>query len=314
MRLICPHCQQSVTVPDTTAGQPTPCPNCKQTLTPPALTGAAIDSAPEPVVAPRPAPAPPPIRAGSVSDGKPEPSLTLPARTISPGEPWLRLTLRRHIAHWLAPVGLVVALVLSFFTWVAVAPNGNRIYTQNAWQAAGGGFSTDLAGEAVMDAEKDLKPHTHWNPWLMFFLILIIPTAALAIADRVLTRQGVMIPDLFLHVWPHRQIVVAGLCVALLLLLVAPIFFGFGLERAVAAKAEEMYPSSQPAGAKEPTTKEKLEQDVKRDLTIARFGLHRTGWLCLAVTAQVVALFGAGLARWLDKHPNLPDPRVEVYC
>src|SRR5438105_4343869 len=102
MRLICPHCHQSVALPDAPVagvpGSPVPCPNCGQPITPPALTGAAIDAAPEP---PPPAPS---VRAGSVSGGPEKPSLTLPARTAAPGSaarPWCHLTLRRDVAHWI---------------------------------------------------------------------------------------------------------------------------------------------------------------------------------------------------------------------
>jgi hypothetical protein len=312
MRLICPHCRLSVTIPDTTAGKLAPCPDCGQPITVPAMTGAAIDAAPEPALTP------PPSRERERADDpfKPSPRSTAPppdtARIPGMITPWLRLTLRRDVAHWLTPAALAVAFVLAFFTWVAAAPNGNRIYTQNAWQAAGGGFSTDLAGEAVLAAETDLRANSAWSGWLMFYLILLIPSVVLAFADRVLARNPAVMPDILRPVWPHRQLIVAGLCAALLLLLIAPLIFGFGLESAVAATAEKTVQPT-PSTA-EPTTKEKAERDVRRDVAIARFGLRRTAWVWLAVTAHVLALAGAGLARWLDRHPDQPDPRMEIYC
>src|SRR4051794_14131523 len=109
MRLICPHCQQPVTLPDAAAGHPTPCPQCGQTVTPPALTGAAIDAAPEPTVAPRPVP---PAPAPVIRERSPEPVITPSVgATRTAGDPWLRITLRRDVAHWLAPVGLVLVFV-----------------------------------------------------------------------------------------------------------------------------------------------------------------------------------------------------------
>lgn len=318
MRLICPHCRLSVTVPDAAAGTLTPCPSCKQPITVPAMTGAAIDAAPDPVVAPRPAPVPSsrterPEEPAKSSDRSATSYPDTARITPPPGAPWLRLTLRRDVAHWLAPGALLLALVLTFFTWVAIAPNGYRIYTQNAWQAAGGAIGTpDLAGEAVMTSETMLKEEVRWSAWLMFYLILLLPTVALAVADRVLARNPVAIPDVVRPVWPYRQLIVAGLCAALLLLLVAPLIFGFGLESGVMSAADKAV--QPPAGAPEPSTKEKAEREVRRDVAVARFGLRRTGWLCLAVAAHAVALAGAGLARWLDRHPGVPDPRVEVYC
>src|SRR5437660_1535662 len=139
MRLFCPHCQQAVTLPDAAAGLPTPCPNCGKSITPPALTGAAIDAAPEPP------PPPPPVIVTSRERERPEivqPPVAhapgSPSYASAAGRPWLHLALHRDAAHWLAPAALVLVFILTFFTWVAVAPNGTRIYTQNAWQAAGG--------------------------------------------------------------------------------------------------------------------------------------------------------------------------------
>jgi hypothetical protein len=223
--------------------------------------------------------------------------------------------LTRPVAHWLAPGALIVALVLTFFTWDAVAPNGSRIYTQNGWQAAGSGFTTDTLGERVMQAENDLKANSDASAWLIFYLILLIPAAAIAIADRVLVDRAAVIPDVLRGVWPHRQAIVAGLCALLLLVLIAPLTLRFGLESAAIKTAEAAVPPPQPASGKpDPTTTEKAERDLKRDLVVARFGLERTIWLKLALTAQIIALIGAGLAIWLDKHPSASDPRLEIYC
>jgi hypothetical protein len=311
MRLICPNCQKPVTIPDTTGG-PTPCPNCNQPITPPALTGAAIDAAPAP-------PPPTPIRAGSVSDGlRQGPSMTLPAPTsptASTGKPWLHLTLRREVAHWLAPGALIVALILSFFTWDAVAPNGNRIYTQIGWQAGfGGGFTTDLVGERVMKAETELNAHRGSNIWLIFYLLLLLVAVAVAVADRVLSRQAT-VPDIISTVWPHREMILAGLCVALVIFLIAPLLGKFGLESSAAAAAEAAAPLPQPAaGQPEPTTAERAERDLRRDIDLAKYGLERSWWLRLTVLVQLIALVGVGTAWWLDRHPLAPDPRLEIYC
>jgi hypothetical protein len=228
----------------------------------------------------------------------------------------LHLTLRRTTVRWLAPGALVLVFLLAFFPWLTVAPNGNRVCTQTGWQAAfGGGFSTDPLGDRVLGAEAALNPHRGVNVWLLFFFILLILTAALAIADRVLTGRQVTIPDIIRPVWPQRQLIVAGLCAAMFLLLLLPIFFGFGLESAVAAAAEAAVPPVQATVAKpEPTTTDLKERDLRRDVEVAKYGLDRTFWLGLAVAVQAVALIGAGMTRWLDLHPNAPDPRVEVYC
>ena len=310
MRLICPHCQLPVTVPDTTAGIPTSCPACNQSITPPALTGAAIDAAPEPAAPPSPPPAssrvpPPPVAAPAQTPG---PDAT---RLASAGRPWLRLTLRRDFAHWLAPAALIVAFLFTFFTWVAVAPNGTRVYTQNAWQVSWGTVTTDVAGEQVMKAEAELKDHLHASFLLILYWVLLIPTAAIAISDRILARNPSAVPDVFRAIWPHRQAIIAGLCVVLLLLLVLPVLTGVGLQSAAIAAAA---PAPLAPDKPEPTTAEKAKRDLDHDIKIAGYGIERTMWLKLAILVQIVAVAGVGLSWWLDRHPNAPDPRIEVYC
>ena len=135
MRVLCPSCQQLVTVPDSAAGQMTACPQCGKSFMPPALTGAAIDAAPPP---------PPPIAAPRVADSTRPPDGSAPATiagaaTATPVRPTsdrcCTCTLRKDVVRWVAPIALFVCFVLSFFTWVAAAPNGTRILTQGGWQA-----------------------------------------------------------------------------------------------------------------------------------------------------------------------------------
>jgi hypothetical protein len=310
MRLICPHCQVTVTVPESAAGAPTPCPQCGQSIKPPALTGAAIDAAPEPTA---PQPVTPASRVAPAPGGLTAQTPVAHAPGSPAGAPWLHLTLRRDVAHWLAPAALVVAFLLTFFTWVAVAPNGTRIYTQNAWQAAfGGTFTTDLVGDRVMQAEAELNAHRSSNVWLIFYLLLLIPTAALAVADRAFARNPASVPDIIRTVWPHRQTVVAGLCAALLIMLFLPLMTGFGLRSAAIAAATPQA-SAAPA-TPEPSTAEIAERDLRRDMKVACYGLRRTAWLDLALAAQMIAVIGAGMSIWLDRHPTAPDPRVEIYC
>lgn len=316
MRMICPHCQQAVTVPDASAGQPTPCPNCSQMLTPPALTGAAVDAAPPPVPRPAPTPAPRvPIETSSAARA------AAPVRSSSSDSPWLRITLPRELVYWTAPIALLIAFILSFFTWVAIAPNGTKVYSQNAWQAIGGSFTADATGEGVMNFETDLKAQEYWNLWLLFYIVLLIPTTILAIADRVLSHKSNSVPDLLSGVWPHRHLALIALCVILLLLLIAPLISGFGLQKmGVAAvdkqmeKLKEAKDKSKEGAKGDLSTKDKAEISLMRDTRIAALGLTRTGWFCLALLLHLLAIVGAGSSIWLDRHPDSPDIRFEAYC
>jgi len=162
---------------------------------------------------------------------------------------------------------------------VAVAPNGTRIYTQNTWQAAfGGTFTTPTSvGETLSCKPRaELNAHRSSNVWLIFYLILLIPTAALAIADRGFARNSTSVPDIFQSVWPHRQTVVAGLCAALLFVLFLPLMTGFGLGSAAIAAATPQA-SAAPA-TPEPTTAEKAERDLRREHEVGMptAGLRRT--------------------------------------
>lgn len=311
MRMICPHCQQAVTVPDTSAGQPTPCPNCNQMLTPPALTGAAVDAAPPPVPRPAPTPAPRmPIETSSAARS------AAPTRSSS-GAPWLRIALPRELVYWTAPIALLIAFILTFFTWVAIAPNGTRVYTQNAWQAIGGSFTADATGEGVMNFETDLKAQEYWNLWLLFYIILLIPTTLLAFADRVLSHKPNSVPDILSGVWPHRHLALIALCVILLLLLVVPLTSGFGLQKMGVAAVDKQMEKLKEAKNKSKddlSTKDKAEMSLMRDSRIAALGLTHTGWFCLAFLLQLLAIIGAGSAIWLDRHPDAPDIRFEAYC
>ena len=62
------------------------------------------------------------------------------------------------------------------------------------------------------------------------------------------------------------------------------------------------------------STKDKTELSLMRDTRIAALGLTRTFWFCLAFLLHLLAIVGAGSAIWLDRHPDAPDVRFEVYC
>src|SRR5437868_7131700 len=118
MRVICPHCQKPVTLPDAAAEQATPCPTCGQTFTAPALLAAPGDDAPaaatplpdakaapaeayvltaEPV---RPAAPVPPPPAAEPKEPKPRPAAA--------GPRGMRFVLRRRVVHWFGPAALVL--------------------------------------------------------------------------------------------------------------------------------------------------------------------------------------------------------------
>jgi hypothetical protein len=118
----------------------------------------------------------------------------------------------------------------------------------------------------------------------------------------------------FRTVWTYRQTIQAWLSAVLFLLLVGAATFGFGLESAAAAAAEEKVPMPTAAEGTQPLSREIQLRDVKRDVVLASYALDRTIWMTLAVVMHVVALTGTALAQWLDRNPGRPVPRVECYC
>jgi hypothetical protein len=247
-----------------------------------------------------------------------EPSLTETPKIAAarlPGELSCSCTIRKDVVRWLAPVALFLAFVLSFFTWLAAAPNGTVIYAQNGWQAMRGGFSVDLLGDEVLAKERVLNESGGVSGWLLLYLVVLVITTIFVIGDLVLTLLDLTVPDVFKPLWPHRGVLAVGLTALLLIALAPPAFSAFGLESAAVAAAEKEVPplSTKPDGSP-PTTKELQLRDVRRDVAVASFAVRRTGWFHLVVLFQLTALVGAAMTLWLDRRGDRPEPRLECYC
>jgi hypothetical protein len=218
--------------------------------------------------------------------------------------------------QWIAPIALFLAFILTFATWMAAAPNGTKVYIQSGWQAMTGSFAVaDFVGDSVLGKESALNSAKTMSGWLLVYLIFLLITTSLAIGGLVIALMDLAVPDVFKTVWPHRDILIAGLCALLLIALVAPMISGFGLESAAAAAAEKEVPPLGPrADNSAPGTKELQERDLKRDVAVNGFAIHRTYWLCTTLFLQVIALVGAGIMVWLDHRGDQPEPRVDWYC
>jgi hypothetical protein len=310
MRVLCPSCQQLVNLPDSAAGQLTPCPLCSRTFTPPALTGAAVDAAPPPTF--------PPVETRS---SKPDLRIAQESAPQSPSPSYGSLercctcTLQKEVVVWIAPVALFLAFVLTFFTWVAAAPNGTRVYTQSGWQAAFGGFTVDPYGEEIFNRRDALNSTTRASSWLVLYSLLLILTMLLAVGNMAVSVLKLTVPDALHKIWPHRDTIVAGLCAILLISLLFPMFTGFGLQTAVVQAAESQIPPPQSkAEGATPTPKDQIHRDLNRDIEVAKFGVVRTSWFCWSIWIILAALIGALLDLWLDRRGDRPEPRAEWYC
>ncbi len=214
----------------------------------------------------------------------------------------------------MTPILLLIAFVLSYFTWLAAAPNGTPIYTQNAWKAARGSFTVDILGDEVMAKEAELRKASGWNGWLVLYLATLLVIGLLAVADLVVTQMDLTVPDLITALWPHRSVLIAGGAALMVIALIVPLWNGFGLESAAVAAADEMVPAPQPADGSAPTTRQLQLRDLRRDVAVGAFAIHRTGWFWLAFVVQLAAMVAALGAWWLERRGNRPEPRIEFYC
>lgn len=140
MELLCPSCQQKLTIPDQYAGQLMRCPLCSGTFTAPALAGVPPPAPVPPAEPPASSPAlstPPPVEnVYSVAPPMTSPPPTWqheptpqnqappPAPEAPPPPPGhytrtMTLTLSEHVVPWLAPAGLGLVFFLSFLPWVS---------------------------------------------------------------------------------------------------------------------------------------------------------------------------------------------------
>ncbi len=141
MELMCPQCQQKLTIPDQFAGQLMRCPLCNGTFTAPAL------SAPPPPVfslAPEPPPLPPPLPSAPEPMQQAPPLEELPP-PLPPGDysRSLKIVFSPNVIPWITPAGLLFIFLLSFMSWLGGL---------NAWKLAFGGetfFGYTHSGDAL---------------------------------------------------------------------------------------------------------------------------------------------------------------------
>jgi hypothetical protein len=148
MEILCPNCQRKLTILEQYAGQQMKCPLCAGTFNAPALPATPGVPA-SPVNSPAPAVLPPGPLGAAAPDNFAAP---LPQLDLPPGPPTPLATEHTgRFSIWISPricqfvpvVLLFLVFVLSWFTWVAFAPGGVYVDSQNAWQAAFGSVSTD---------------------------------------------------------------------------------------------------------------------------------------------------------------------------
>jgi hypothetical protein len=197
MELLCPNCQKKLTVPEQYAGQMMRCPLCQGTFTVPSLPSAVPPAeTPEPFgsfvpppppkaetynVATEPAAPAEPIRpissetpsatsAGSSQSAAP--AASLPPSPPSAGYSNIRaFSINPQVVPWLAPGGLVLAFILTFFHWLTYPPHG-----ESAWGIAFGVKKDDVVVLPI-------------HGLMIFFDILTIFAMILAVVSQLYSMK-----------------------------------------------------------------------------------------------------------------------------
>ena len=310
MRLLCPHCSQSIAIADTEAGKPVSCPLCAQSFPAPELYAVSM---PDPLPLPLPATTTP----TSISlIGAPE-SPQLPSEPKPSSQPKIEgrgrvLSISLHPAtmQWLAPICLTLALVLTFFKWTGSFPAGYAAYTQNAWQALFGTMSADPVSDKLFEMEATLKDRLASSWWLLPYLILLIPAVVLVWAHHLVNRGRLQLPTLLQSIWSIRLALLAAMAGILLFVLLIQVVAGFGLEHAVSSLVSESL-KEETKLAKTPEEIQRVQMQIARE--VGKYQLGNTIWLWLAIVMHLLALVGIAAETAMQQRGDKPPPRVGIF-
>ncbi|MFO0876329.1 MAG: hypothetical protein U0840_03065 [Gemmataceae bacterium] len=357
MNLLCPNCQKMLTVPEQFAGQLMKCPLCSGTFTVPALPAGAELSAPAapaftapstPSTAPSSLPtepAPPLPSTPAFTTGPAEPAFATgsppkksepaapatPPPSTSPGLPEgyshrVQLQATEKMIEYLPVTCLLIIFVLQFFSWVGVYPGGVPAVTQNAWQAAFGGYSSDPdmkekfriiterdAAKINEDKRVDYKEVSNEpgvSPLTLLYLLpFFLVTLVLAIFIVVQPYLGSLkLPAQVLQVLPWKWTLLAALNAILLLFLSLQLVLNFSLESTVRVWIENKPEVKVDRDAK-------TEEVKQKTALLGNFlgQIRRTNYLVLVFFLHLIATLSAALIYWLERRgPSKPLPTLEL--
>jgi hypothetical protein len=348
MELLCPSCQQKLSIPDQYAGQLAKCPFCNSTFPAPAL-------APTPAAAPPPPPPVPPQAppATQPAVGPPEPGTyhvqpppaTPPAWTPPPESAAPRVEpvpvsvaptalpppppapvptdytkrwsiwLSPHVLPWIAVAAVVVVFALSFFVWVGIYVGGVPAQTQSGWQAA---FGTHTLDEDVDKLFKKMVPvgteqdKKDPSPSASFLLILYV---LLLLIPLLLLTVGAAVLNVLnqgLPPWVQRLRPWRWGLVALiglLALLVLLLQATTGFPVENKLRAEvDKGLEQEQKAAQSPAAQKQLAAGRGMILSC----LHRGRAFGLSCWLLVLAVVCAALTFWIERRAPRPIPRIDI--
>jgi hypothetical protein len=317
MRLICPHCMSTVTVPDDAAGKEAVCPNCGKPFTTPSRYSASVvpdASAPQHPEPPAGyAPAPPPGYVPPATGGGFLPPAGAPDEGTPAGYAHSRgVTISPQVFSWLPAVLLLVTLVLTFFPWVGVYAGGTSIYWEQPWRAVGGWVGRNFALERAVAIStawlNNVK--SDWE-WMVPFLLCLLLATLLAWLDRA----GHMIDPNRLRrlekIWPHRQAIIGALAALAFVFALTQVLFGFGMQRAIRQTVNEQFAEAREKAKNDPAAEKRIEYDV--EAAYRGYNIERTTWLYLALLCNLFAVLALVVRYLLARRANKPPPRLVLH-
>lgn len=310
MELLCPNCQQRVTVPDQFAGQVMKCPHCNNTFTTPSLaptTASAFVPPPAPAapVAAEPVAAPP-ASAPATADAVPAAHAPSPEPVTGDYRHRLGISLSPRVLPWIAVGALVIVFILTFFSWVGYYPGGIAVASQNAWQAAFGSYSYGANGLLIV--------------YILFLLIALLAAVLVAVEGNVSIR----LPAVVERLRPWRWALVSAITFLAFLFLVLQLLSGMNLVKSIRDDLEHSKAAAvvvNPAqivqlhikGLDEVTkaagmAANKTEIEIALYMSAARY----TWFLWASVWLTLLAAICAALTYFLSNRPARPLPRLEL--
>ncbi|MCS6852716.1 MAG: zinc-ribbon domain-containing protein [Gemmataceae bacterium] len=315
MNILCPNCQKQLQVPDQFAGQLMKCPLCEGAFTVPSLPKASVGVGTGPESARR-MPPPPPLGGGATAKPKPDGA---PKPTVAPTP--VNLSLERRVALWIAPGALAAVLLLTFFPWYGMYPNGENVGSTNAWGAAFGSNPSDEVWSDINRQDRssssqqvfpvilpfDASSTVGYGYLLLPFLLLFLPAALLlSVASALVSLGRLAVPPPVQPLLPLRSILLAAVIVLAFLALCMQAVIGFPLENAILEVAQHELSQVSPDMRSTPEKRRAVELRMHR--TLAQFGLRTTVWFHLTLLLLIVALGGTLFDYWLSRRGDQAPP------
>jgi len=275
---------------------------------------------PKPVVAPPP-PSSQPIPAAAPPPGlntaafaPPQSTPVAPAQIGSTNIHWL--TISPNVIDWI-PLGcLILAFLLTFFTWVGAYPGGEAIFKQSAWSI----LSADMSVTVPSDDEALLKT-AEWlekNPngvetdWLLlpYFLLLFI-ALGFACLERAFKNPNILslpAPLAWLpSVWPRRFALLTILSALLLVFLCGHVLRNKALPGAMQRYVETNYSEKLKAAD---TSIKKRAALIQVGQELGKYCLQSTTYRSLAIWVHIAAVVAMAGRWWLHRREGKPPVRI----